>query len=568
MDHQISPTSLITPPIPVSSSTSAPPIPVSSSTSIPHIPVAGTTSIPPIPVSDVTSVPPIPSTTKSILDGEPNLSAPSSDNEAPENISDEANTALDHHNSLPDIDPGFDDDNNYYGGDDDADDFDIFEQDQPAHIFEDDDHRDPEYITDAEDEPGGVEDEANVDIESEVEARAGDESEDEPMNDLAGETTQLEKHVTKSKAKPARKPKNLTKSLRATKPKKVKISKTPKMTVPKQKKPKKQKPPKPPKVPKPPKPPREKKAPPLLRPVNPERPKILRTNRLDFMFHAIEQYLPDKNPIQMKPEVLSRLYKPPKFKIFEEYDHHEHVYTPPASPVPAPVSLKSIAESGNHNEDQEENKETQDKDDDVTMVSKEEVPNNNNRPMLSPEAAKRQAINLDQFFFDFTVQLYKKCCSDEVDPCWFLHELEYNYIKSHLTEFEYQEIPPLSFKKRQGISFDITNGNQATNVQEMPLRVAVYGLRRLTVFKSSDEYKSQFKTLIDRVVPANLVDKRVEFLNSVVTDGVDLFFCRETEVINQAMASTKGKKLWRSGGYWRKKAYLVDDVEKALFSPD
>ncbi|GMG26309.1 unnamed protein product [Ambrosiozyma monospora] len=603
--------------------------------------------LPDIPISNNSSVPPISTAKNGKLDDEPSLNSPSSENEVPENIFDEATAARDDRDdrddneSLPDIGPGFSaDDNNYdddndadqdqpaygseddnnnpvydmksnvepseaadepiveaepevqsseaadepiveaepevepradeeledqpaYGSEDDgnndprydtkSNDEPIVEaepeveprddeelEDQPAYESEDDNNNDPTYDTESDDEPSEAEDEPMVEAESEVEPRADEELEDESMNDLI-------------------KPKKSTKASKTIKPKKVKLPKTPKVVVPKPKAPKA------PKIHKPPKPPREKKEQQPLRPVNPMRPVILRTNRLDFMFHAIEQYLPDEDPIQTKPEVLSRLYKPPTFKIFEEYDHHD-VYTPPSSPIP--VSLKAIAESGNHSDDQEKNEETKEKDDDVTMISKEDVHNDNERAMLSPEAAKRQAINLDRFFFDFTVQLYKKCCSDEMDPCWFLHELEYNYIKSHLTEFEYLEIPPLSFKRRQGINFGDTDGTGATRIQDMPKRVAVYGLRQLTIFKSSSEYTSQFKTLINRVVPASLVEKRVEFLNSVITDGVDLFFCRDLGIINEAMVSTKGKKLWSSGGYWRRKVSLVEDVEKALFNPE
>ena len=194
---------------------------------------------------------------------------------------------------------------------------------------------------------------------------------------------------------------------------------------------------------------------------------------LDFLYTELETHLPLSKSTLLKPEVKGFSYKPAQYSLFANL----------------PESITNT-------------------DSDINE-------------------------KIDNLLNSLIFQLSKRCGGNQYDTTPFLHPFEYDYIMKNLPELSKKatKLPPFIFSERFSSMFGYDN-YLSKNIDLLRIKnTKIKGLLWLKVSLTEDEYFNMFK----KIVPREKVAQRIEYLNTIITDGKNLYFIDVLDSIKVAM---------------------------------
>ncbi|ODV85283.1 hypothetical protein CANARDRAFT_28548 [[Candida] arabinofermentans NRRL YB-2248] len=124
--------------------------------------------------------------------------------------------------------------------------------------------------------------------------------------------------------------------------------------------------------------------------------------------------------------------------------------------------------------------------------------------------------NLDQFIYDFSAHVSKSFNDTALNDNLYLHQLEYEFIMSHLGQLHAVRLPELRFQLR-----DKSDKSDKVHTKQYDVK----NIEKLIVFETEEQYKTAFGKLL----PDDKIKERIEFLNTVVTDGSSIYIFKDLE---------------------------------------
>ncbi|GMM29404.1 hypothetical protein DAMA08_021490 [Martiniozyma asiatica (nom. inval.)] len=198
---------------------------------------------------------------------------------------------------------------------------------------------------------------------------------------------------------------------------------------------------------------------------------------LDFLFNKNSSSLSCVVPQMLKDESNGFIYKPPSFAMFQQ--------------------LTSLA-GENH---------------------------------LSEKAMQ----SLDLLINSFMLQSYKRAGGCVFDETMFLHPLEFSFLMNNMEKLRNSSairLPPLIFKDTWQSLINSDGSGYTSGSRKLDISATkVKDIWLLRPFENEEHYWNHFK----KIVPRDKIAKRLEFLNSIITDGCSLYVCSNLSAVFENM---------------------------------
>lgn len=228
-------------------------------------------------------------------------------------------------------------------------------------------------------------------------------------------------------------------------------------------------------------------------------------NSLDFLYTGLERLLPSYKATLSKKEIYGFTYKPAQYSLFENL----------------PETVRGV-------------------DSEIARFA-------------------------DNLLNTFVFQLTKRCGGNDIDQQQYVHPFEYNHIMDNFDGIKAKgtALPPMIIQHRYSSLLN-DDGRLSNNISLLKINdTKVKGLLRLRVFESEEEYFQLFK----KIVPRDHIAKRLEFLNSLVTDGTSLYIVDHIDIIQGMMSIGKyqvDSELEERNLIERERKLLLDNKDKIL----